>query len=431
MDSSIYLDHWEETWRGLKIAIRSNEDFHAFHWTWRVLVAGLGYLYVRSGLVRLRVHAYWRALVPSFAIVLVALVVMSYYTSLRTPLMERWCCSPKPPSIDEGDKTCREDCLWPQFHDVTVAYLGIMIMFHYLSACFRSPGVALCREYGELDEHIRTMGEGVPSTSKWTAIESQGGCCCLNPILSIESERNLVKIYQIEEAGSAKGTGGATSPCFPSTEESRCDKCNIQRPPRCHHCSICNRCILQFDHHCVWLNNCVGYANHRNFLSTLFYLSLGCWYGIAMLFFPFYGPLKELVNKNGWQYLYDSQTGFLHLPSVKNIISDILAADVDSQVVIKLVFPLLVGVGLLLTAFFSYHVLYVFSALTTLEYKILLDEHYKQLLEGNSTWVRPINPFDHGSFRNIKTALGPAPFLLLLPVPAAAKARETPKQKKT
>ena len=42
--------------------------------------------------------------------------------------------------------------------------------------------------------------------------------------------------------------------------------------------------ILQFDHHCVWLNNCVGYNNYRAFLLTLFYLSVGCWYGFFMLF---------------------------------------------------------------------------------------------------------------------------------------------------
>jgi hypothetical protein len=32
-----------------------------------------------------------------------------------------------------------------------------------------------------------------------------------------------------------------------------CKKCDVDKPDRCHHCSICGRCILKFDHHCPWL----------------------------------------------------------------------------------------------------------------------------------------------------------------------------------
>ena len=47
----------------------------------------------------------------------------------------------------------------------------------------------------------------------------------------------------------------ATSPGLPPTEiayeaVSICKKCITPKPPRTHHCSICNRCILKFDHHC-------------------------------------------------------------------------------------------------------------------------------------------------------------------------------------
>ncbi|TDG98292.1 hypothetical protein EPR50_G00217030 [Perca flavescens] len=59
---------------------------------------------------------------------------------------------------------------------------------------------------------------------------------------------------------------------------SMCKKCIAPKPPRTHHCSICNTCVLKMDHHCPWLNNCVGHFNHRYFLSFCLYMTLGCIY---------------------------------------------------------------------------------------------------------------------------------------------------------
>jgi palmitoyltransferase len=29
-----------------------------------------------------------------------------------------------------------------------------------------------------------------------------------------------------------------------------CKKCIAPKPPRAHHCSVCNKCVLKMDHHC-------------------------------------------------------------------------------------------------------------------------------------------------------------------------------------
>ncbi|XP_014369857.2 palmitoyltransferase ZDHHC16 [Papilio machaon] len=75
--------------------------------------------------------------------------------------------------------------------------------------------------------------------------------------------------------------GVTTSPGYPphgtmiSEAASICKKCISPKPPRTHHCSVCDRCILAMDHHCPWLNNCVGYYNARHFFLYMVYMVAG------------------------------------------------------------------------------------------------------------------------------------------------------------
>ena len=36
-----------------------------------------------------------------------------------------------------------------------------------------------------------------------------------------------------------------------------CAPCGFNKPSRAHHCSRCNRCVVNLDHHCKWTGNCV------------------------------------------------------------------------------------------------------------------------------------------------------------------------------
>ncbi|KAL1456271.1 hypothetical protein WDU94_001014 [Cyamophila willieti] len=76
--------------------------------------------------------------------------------------------------------------------------------------------------------------------------------------------------------------GFSTSPGHPPKyglhvdSDDVCKKCLTPKPPRTHHCSICNHCVLKMDHHCPWMNHCVGHWNHRYFYLFMVYTLLGC-----------------------------------------------------------------------------------------------------------------------------------------------------------
>ncbi|KAL1122961.1 hypothetical protein AAG570_003285 [Ranatra chinensis] len=57
-----------------------------------------------------------------------------------------------------------------------------------------------------------------------------------------------------------------------------CRKCIAPKPPRTHHCSVCNKCVLKMDHHCPWLNNCVGHNNHRYFFMYMVFISMSTFF---------------------------------------------------------------------------------------------------------------------------------------------------------
>ncbi|KAG2723370.1 hypothetical protein I3760_02G167800 [Carya illinoinensis] len=104
-----------------------------------------------------------------------------------------------------------------------------------------------------------------------------------------------------EERGEADPLNGSelsNLPADPVNQRIRfCRKCNQSKPSRCHHCSVCGRCVLKMDHHCVWVVNCVGALNYKYFLLflvCLFVLNLAVFRFINRQFSIFLIRITEL-----------------------------------------------------------------------------------------------------------------------------------------
>ncbi|URE01368.1 DHHC palmitoyltransferase [Musa troglodytarum] len=81
-----------------------------------------------------------------------------------------------------------------------------------------------------------------------------------------------------------------------------CTRCQNGKPARCHHCSVCQRCVLKMDHHCVWVVNCVGARNYKFFLLFLIYTFLETLLDTFVLlpnFVKFFGDARKHSGSPG------------------------------------------------------------------------------------------------------------------------------------
>lgn len=82
-----------------------------------------------------------------------------------------------------------------------------------------------------------------------------------------------------------------------------CKKCEFFKPPRTHHCSSCDKCILKMDHHCVWLKNCVGFNNYKFFFLGQLYQTIACTFSTSTYILSVIDIMSYKVSAVGSYYV--------------------------------------------------------------------------------------------------------------------------------
>lgn len=158
--------------------------------------------------------------------------------------------------------------------------------------------------------------------------------------------------------------------------------CNVFKPERCHHCSACNRCVLNMDHHCPWINNCVGFWNRKYFLLLLIYVLIMTYVTAIFTAMDFYQAIL-------WGY--------------NNKIFSTNNPELSTKVTVMFGFALNFIVGCLMTAFLKFHIMLATENKTTIENLDKLGKPFQ-------------SPYDVGGSKNLKQIFGNNPWLYPFPI---------------
>ncbi|XP_053204495.1 palmitoyltransferase ZDHHC16-like [Panonychus citri] len=180
-----------------------------------------------------------------------------------------------------------------------------------------------------------------------------------------------------------------------------CKKCMTPKPPRTHHCSVCDKCILKMDHHCPWLNNCIGHFNHRFFFSFCFFTWLGTIF--VMIFGSFIAYEHFFLTTDDHLDVSIEKTKIskeITKDSLLDSVINNLASMKNGAIIFELL--LTVGVFLAIGALGGWHAKLITRGETCVETYINKKEKEKSLKQN----TKFINPYDKGPRENWKIFLG-------------------------
>ena len=104
-----------------------------------------------------------------------------------------------------------------------------------------------------------------------------------------------------------------------------CGVCRELKPPRAHHCSDCQRCVLKMDHHCPWVDNCVGFRNQRYFLQFLGSVVVGISWALVMMIVVIVRAWKGTF----WRHRYPDHPGpSFSVPQITLFVVDFLLCSI-------------------------------------------------------------------------------------------------------
>mmetsp|Transcript_25087 Transcript_25087/g.36165 ORF Transcript_25087/g.36165 Transcript_25087/m.36165 type:complete len:306 (-) Transcript_25087:1509-2426(-) len=167
--------------------------------------------------------------------------------------------------------------------------------------------------------------------------------------------------------------------------QNTCAFCRVWKPERAHHCSSCNRCVLRMDHHCIFVNNCIGLMNHKYFFLFVLYGLCGCILSIAIGY-----PVATRL-------FFTNQPENEHFPEA---FSHQLTPSSLLGLTVIVGWVLSITMSLSLTVFVCFHGYLISRNKTTLD----------------NMFDRCNGLYDMGILQNIKSVMGPNPWLWLIPM---------------